>query len=601
MKKKLFLSILALFMFSVCLIRVNAAEPLFSVGWELEPATPKMGSNGNIILPDADKTYGTVGGMFDFSPVKFLDTAGNEVAGDEYLEKIIVGGLGTITDNNSAKKQSGESNEQYVNRLLTNYFTGYCLDKNLKYPEYGLFNSYAYADGVKADGSYNADVADPVKFRAAIVQAAVINDPAFTNIANKLLDEFNGDLTGLQMIPTDQNNAGYEAESIPAGNIDSFGPNFMGDTQAPEIKIGISYIGFYKMGGSKQVYFAASEATHNDLENSYPDASVYYLTGSAYSGDYYPLKTNLAELAFQKYKKSDAGNKHNHALWIVENSFPTLDVDTTLSLAGVNKADFDAKIKSLYSEANDNNIAQYEKMIMFGIVQYAVWQVEGAKVDGHKLAPTMTSAATATDPFDILYRYLTQAEVPSNYDRPTAYSNKITVTKPDSKKALTNKVDPAGKYDFYGPYKATYSALVEDGTKISYTIKNNKNNDFKIVDSNFKDIKELGKDQQFYIAVNNKLTKGTVNIDLTVKNVTTFKPEGNRGKIFSPVLGMSQNVLVGGRVTQTDITGSFSQDIFKNVETGIQNIALLLMVTLVAFAVGYFVLSYKQKPVQLQK
>ena len=89
--------------------------------------------------------------------------------------------------------------------------------------------------------------------------------------------------------------------------------------------------------------------------------------------------------------------------------------------------------------------------------------------------------------------------------------------------------------------------------------------------------------------------------DLTVKNVTTFKPEGNRGKIFSPVLGMSQNVLVGGRVTQTDITGSFSQDIFKNVETGIQNIALLLMVTLVAFAVGYFVLSYKQKPVQLQK
>lgn len=599
MKKKLFLSILALFMFSVCLIRVNAAEPLFSVGWELEPATPKMGSNGNIILPDADKTYGTVTDYFNFSPVKFLDTSGNEVSGDAYLNKIIVGELGTITGNNSAKKQSGESNEQYVNRLLTNYFTGYCLDKNLKYPEYGLFNSHAYADGVEADGSYNALVADVANFRGEIVKAAVINDPTFTNIANKLLDEFNGDLTGLQMIHSDQQIAGYIADSIPTGHIDEFGPYFMGDTQSPDIKIGISYIGFNI--GEKKVFFASNEETHDDLENSYPDASVYYLTGSAYSEEFYPLKTNLPELAFQKYKKSDAGNKHNHALWIVENSFPTLDVDTTLSLAGVNKADFDAKIKSLYSEANDNNIAKYEKMIMFGIVQYAVWQVEGAKVDGHKLAPTMTSAATATDPFDILYRYLTQAEVPSNYDRPTAYSNKITVTKPDSKKALTNKVDPAGKYDFYGPYKATYSALVEDGTKISYTIKNNKNNDFKIVDSNFKDIKELGKDQQFYIAVNNKLTKGTVNIDLTVKNVTTFKPEGNRGKIFSPVLGMSQNVLVGGRVTQTDITGSFSQDIFKNVETGIQNIALLLMVTLVAFAVGYFVLSYKQKPVQLQK
>ena len=599
MKKKLFLSILTLFMFSVCLIRVNAAEPLFSVGWELEPATPKLDNKGNLILPADDKTYGTTAAEFDFSAVKFLDTSGNVVSGDQWLQKIIIGELGTITGNASAKKQSGETNEQYVNRLLNNYFTGYCLDKSKMYPQYGLFNNNAYADGVKADGSYNADVEDPIKFRGAIIRAAVMNDPVFENIATKLLEEFNGDISGIQMISDD----GYEAESIPAGNIDNFGPNFMGDTSAPEIKIGISYIGFKKLlDDTKQVYFVTNNATRDYITGAHPGASVYYLTGEQYSSDYYPLKTNLSELAFQKYKKSTAGKNYVHALWIVENSFPTLDVDTTLSLAGVNKADFDAKIKSLFpasATANAEQFAQYEKMVMFGIVQYAVWQSVGTKIDGHELAPTMTTDAVATDPFDMLYRYLTQAKVPANYDKPTAYSNKITVIKP--KNALTNKVDPAGKYDFYGPYKATYSALVEEGTKIQFTIRDNKNNDYKIVDSNFKDIKELGKDQQFYIAVNNKLTKGTVNVDLTVKNVTTFKPEGNRGKIFSPVVGVSQNVLVGGRTTQVDINGSFSQNIFKNVETGIQNIALLLMVTLVAFAVGYFVLSYKQKPVQLQK
>ena len=53
----------------------------------------------------------------------------------------------------------------------------------------------------------------------------------------------------------------------------------------------------------------------------------------------------------------------------------------------------------------------------------------------------------------------------------------------------------------------------------------------------------------------------------------------------------------GGKVTSETIQGEFK--VITNAKTGVENVAMLLMVTLVAFTLGYLVLSYKNKPIQL--
>ena len=53
----------------------------------------------------------------------------------------------------------------------------------------------------------------------------------------------------------------------------------------------------------------------------------------------------------------------------------------------------------------------------------------------------------------------------------------------------------------------------------------------------------------------------------------------------------------GGSIETSDINTSF--DIVINAKTGVEDVAVLLMVTLVAFSLGYLVLSYKTKPVEL--
>ena len=194
MKKKVFLSIFALFVFCVCLIRVNAAnEPLFSVGWDVVSKAPQLDSNNNLILPDDSLAYGTISQGFDFSKVVFADNSGNDLPGKGSLEKIIIGEIrkNNITNNQSAKKQSGETNEQYVTRLLNNYFTAYCLDEGKKYPTYGLFNSrglFGYSHAVNSDGTFADDTSGALL--SSIALAAIMNDSNFSSMVNDIVSTF---------------------------------------------------------------------------------------------------------------------------------------------------------------------------------------------------------------------------------------------------------------------------------------------------------------------------------------------------------------------------------------------------------------------------
>ena len=619
MKKKLFLCIVALFVFSVFLIRINADTTqypaLFQLGWDIPAKAPKLSGN-SLVLPSSDLAYGTVTEEFDFSKVKFAKNGGGTIEGKEDLRKIIIGELqkSAITGNTAAKKASGETNEQYVNRLLKDYFTAYCLDESLKYPVYGLFNSggfvntdynlasgYSYA--VNADGTYNSTLAHqyPLALQSVIALSAIMNDSSFESLRTDLKSESSG-YSNFNVVTED----GIYVEEI-SGDIDQYYTDIM-STGTSNVKLGIMFIGFeFNMptgGGSttKQVFYVSNDDVKTDIQTSHPDATVKYILGHAHSEDLVPLKSasdgtlNLKELAFQKFNSTTdttALNNKDHALWIVENSYPTLTINQALTKAGVTVDTFKSQVKSLYG-ISDSEVDKYTEMVVYGIVQYAIWNVTGYGVGGNELGDSITTGGTELNK---LYQYLiNSSNVPANYGSAGTYSQSIKITKPEEGKEVYKTTT---NYDYYGPYKATYTALVEEGNKIQYTISNNNSNEFKIVNASFSEISEITKGSVFYIQVPHNKAFTDVNVNLSVSGITTFKPTSSRGRVYSPVSGMSQNALIAGRASQVSIAGDFN--INGNPETGVQNIALLLMVTLVAFTLGYLVLSYKQKPIQLQR
>jgi len=598
--KKLFLSIFTLFLCSVFLVRVNADvtqyPPLFNVDYnDVDAKAPTT-------LPDEDKVYATMSGTFDLSKVIFTDSSGNNLPGKTDLEKIIIGSLNRsqITGNNDAKKS--------LDVLLQNWFTAYCLDANKKYPVFGLFNSGGYYDdednigsgyshAVKADGTYN-DLSDPVALQQAIAMAAISNDPTFSAMLE--------DLT--QIIPATYIQMPEESvEIVPLDDsqtIEDFYTYFMGQTNT-KVAVGLRFIGFSNARNlSQEVYYAADSATYNDLVANHPDATVKYINGSAASG---PIPLNditnntgtLADYAFQKYASTTSITSlpnYNHALWIVENSYPTLDVDDALSKAGVNVTTYENQIKTLYS-LNDSQVSTYKKSVTYGIVQYAIWKVTGHQVDGETLGNKMANSTTSQSELNKLYTYLIdESRDYDGYADNRTFSKNITFTRPSGDDELHETTNSAF---IYGPYSATYNAIVDSTAGITYNITSANSDDVKIVDSNKRELSSLAKDQQFYIMVPKDTPIGNVTIEFALSNVVTFSPATDRGRIYYPISSMSQNALIGGKTSLTTINGDLS--VVTNAKTGVQNIALLLMVTLVAFTLGYLALSYKQKPIDLQQ
>ena len=631
MKRKLFLGIVGLFVFAVCLIRVNAAgEPLFDIGWQIQAATPEL-VDGKIKLPAANNTYATITNSFDFSKVVFASSDG-PLAGKSYLEKIIIGDLDKtkITGNASAfPNPATETDSDRLSRLFKTWFTAYCLNPEKKYPSIGLFNSdgaRGYSQFVDASGNYVPDGADPEYLMKAIVLASIVNDSRFSNIMAKLNERFNNDLSLVEVV----HDAGLSFWPVTEGKTpEEFASYFMGESNE-EVALGLKYIGFAEYPTeTRKVFFVTNDDAKAEVLANHSGAEVYYITGSAYSNpscptdpsvdcearDYYPLTGKIADLAFQKYTQTtNTSGVTNYArvLWIVENSYPTLTLDTALSKAGVTVDKFNAQVKALYTGTtgySDAKLNEYKEMVVYGIVQYAIWQASNETVGGSKLGACILSdgATKCTDEANTsetanrselnkLYTYLINTAVPNGYTNSSNFGNKLIINAPEKGKELTN-IKSEG-YDVYGPFRPNYNALNEGGEKIQFTIENNDKKEVKIVDADLKELTELEKNKDFYIMVSNKTELKNIKINLTLSGITTFSPSGNRGTIFNPVAAMSQNAIVGGRTSTMNLTATINMDLVNNPKTGIQNVAMLLLVTLIAFTLGYIVLTYKEKPIK---
>ena len=598
MKKKILLSITMLFVLFVALVNVNAAQT------RLLPLENTLKAKAPGTIPANNSSVkATVSEVFDFSKVKVKAADGTEIPGMEALRKIVIGQL--KSGEPSALPTYDASNptapETYLNTYFgNNWFTAYCLDSSVGYPDIGAFTSPIFYESFSND-SYSDVIRE-------IVRAAIWNKPGFESLHNKAKSEY-GDYYSLETV--------YFAEGEYDGERDimkdAIAQSIINDLKAGnEVTIKVSAIRLDD-GLTNYTYYVASDAVATALSITNPG----YIT-SDHTKDYVEVKVKLSDVAFDNYIAKDNVPITNfeHALWIVEHSYPTLSIKDALELAGVDETKLDTQIRTLYaseigtgegSEAKFNTI---KENLVFGTVQYAIWYSVGSDVpytdreagvaSDKKLGNQMVTKV-GTEDFELnkLYSYLVQDRSEYNgYSNAGYYSNKITITAPAKELAETTK----DGY-IYGPFKASYTAVVESGNKMEIEITNTDKTGITFLDAEKKEITDMKLDnnQMYYIKVSNKANIGNVNYRLKLSGIQTFTPSSNRGRVYYSEQGIPtvQNAMSGGKMTTASIQGEFS--LVTNAKTGVENIALLLMVTLVAFTLGYVVLSYKTKPIQLNQ
>ena len=574
MRKKLLFSVLALFVFSVFTISVNAAgATVLSIPYLTESKAPTK------VPKDGAKRRVTLTETFDFSPVEFETADGGSLSGGDEMQKIIVFNADPLTElvmtNEGKPGILDTASFGDPEKLFKDWYTAYCLDASKQYPMYGLYNnvdittygtafntfktayqaygaavqayqgeqSTANLEAMNAAGTAADMAAYPILNR--MVRAAFVNNPDMQTY-----------IGGKQIVELDSNNGnGTPYYTIGGGKT------------AKEIVYGISTnpteditvtVGTIKVSNS-----LAEPATSVDVNKD--------ITFTAIDG------------TFDKYLVTDdVASKYASALWILEHSYPTLTLQRSFDLANVDADALKAEVSTLSGVTDEAALAKTVEGYVYATIQYAVWKTVGAEVDGKVLGPSIKNATE----LDKLYRYLTKDDH-SNYGKNTDVSTKVSISGDTEKYKKTND-----GYKF-GPFTASYKAI--DGGDITLSLADGIE-DVKITNGNGTEIDRVPSGGEFYIESSKTAKIGSIKVNARAE-ITTFDPLSNRAKIYNPVFGAYQNAITGGVYAEKVINGSV--DVLVNAKTGVENAAVLLMVTLVAFSLGYLVLSYKGKPVEL--
>lgn len=566
MKKKILLSVLALFVFAVFVIGVNAQSSTMGINSSVTAKTPEN-------VPAAGSTmHGTVTESFslgtgkDFSKIVFDTAAGGTENGETNLKKIIVGKINLASVGDAPTK---EGDAAKLNAAFTNWFTAYCLDGSLKYPDIAIhsnenyFNDFvAYQTAVGANNQ--ADIAtNAVKMLNDIVRAAVLNDPSaqskITGVDNYLdsimINYADGDFTLVDK----------EIATALADLKDST------KTLAQrQFKVNVNKITFYNF---KTDPVSKKEITFTDYTLTVSPQNIVL--------DAYTVsdKTNTSKTSTENYTK---------ALWIIEHTYPSLSLRDALAAANVDLDELKADIATLYELTDATDINTATENVVYGVIQYAIWSVTGTSSTG----ATYTGVHN-NEKLDTFFKYLVDSNrvIPSDYATGMSFTNEIDVVTPPEGKELLKKTDTVYTY---GPYSASYDAL--DGENMSVTVVTEDADGVKIVDADGNVVTEVEPFQEFFIQMPKKAKLGNVSVKLET-NITKFVPDGLRGRIYQPVFTYGQNVMSGGSTETEKIDTQF--DLVINAKTGVENVAVLLMVTLIAFSLGYLVITFKNKPVEL--
>ncbi len=529
MKKKLTLSLLTFFVFSVLTLNVNAT--LLEIPIDTDAQAP-------VDIPkENSQLYAALTEKFDFSKIKFtVDGNDNEyIAGHTNMQKIIL-------------TESFDTTKSGLAVLGDKWFTAYCLDGDLKYPQYGYFNSAAAVAAEALDSGKTEE--DKLKI---YILAALLNNSGLYDALEKA--------------------KGYSVDPVVDYTI-SGGKD--AKTTLEDLRAG------------KEITIDVQKVTYHDLRGGQLEIPAKDLAKSDVST--YTLKFKLEDAVLDKYTTTKMNDRtYDHALWILEHSYPTMPLNTSLDYAGVDSVKLKEELKTLDKSINDGNIDGYLKNYVYSTIQYSIWKVyDGINNDGKKLGNTLVGS----EELNKLYQFLIKDREEYNGYSTLNFTNKLNLEQPASGKEIFKETDSAYTY---GPYKASYDVL--SGGNVELTITNANKDGIKIVDENGTVINQIEPNKPFYIECNKKEKIANVSIKLTLKGASAFEPATNRGRIYYALYPLAQNVMSGGKIVNLDLEKSF--DLVYNPKTGVENVAVLLLITLVAFSLAYLVLSYKSKSVEL--
>ena len=307
------------------------------------------------------------------------------------------------------------------------------------------------------------------------------------------------------------------------------------------------------------------------------------------------IDVTLEKSLYEKYKVEQANTTnvkgYEEAMWIISNTYPMTSIENMLSkIEGVTLDGIKNDIKTLEGTVSDDLIDKY----IYSIVQYAVWHVTESKdTDGKTISTELSAVDSSKSVTNLakLYSYLiTEGKKHDIYNPGTI---KINVNKPEKPiEKETNTDITSGKYSF-----STDSSLVKS---MVVTIENNEDGKVKLLDSNMKEMTlvngsyELTSGEEFTISVPRKSNITKVTINAYAKGEIYDKSSARK---YSPYLVLNQSFITGRMTTEIDASATLSVDI--GPATGVENVAILLVVTLVSFSIGYLVLGYKNKPVEI--
>ena len=494
------------------------------------------------------KLYATVQDVFDFSKIKFKN-GNEEISGYDSMRKIV------FSEGFEFDDQSG------IFGVKDDWFTAYCLDGRLKYPENGFYFSQITG---------NTDVDSVVE---DMIKTALLNQSNSSQAMYDLLKQARGSL-GLEVLyKKPQKSDGTEMTN------DELGTQMLSSSETPiEIEIeGLVIV--------------------DSIANTIPITAEELNNAAGTTGTTFKISVSSSvedsNIIFNRYTTNslDTTLNYNRALWMIEHSYPTLSLEDSLTAAGADYDNLKNEISVLHATETDEEITKLIENYVYSTVQYAIWKVnDGVDYNGK----TLGNELVGSEELNKLYKYLIEDKGNTFYATygNSTYTEELSLVKPNTKKEIYEETNDIYKY---GPYKVN-GGFLETG-KIYLSVKDSDKNGVKLVDKEGNTISELNSGEEFYVLTNKKSKIANVTIEASAPDAKIFTPTGNRGRIYYANSVITQNVITGGKIETKAVNANF--ELLFNPSTGVENVGMLFIVTLIAFTIGYLVLNHKNQPVEL--
>lgn len=498
-------------------------------------------------IPEAGaKLYATVQTKFDFSKIKFSNGE-EELPGYDSMRKIVF--------SNGFEFDNGKFG------VKDDWFTAYCLDGRLKYPENGYYFK-------QVTGASDAEVIAQDMVRTALLNQSNSSEKMYNLLKQARYTE--GIVVSYKKPNKDSGDEMTEEEFAAAMLASS--------TKTMEVEIeGVTIV---KLDGN-HIVISATELN----EAAGKTGETFKINVSSSVQD--------SNIIFNRYETStlDKTVNYNRALWVMEHSYPTLDLNDSLQIAGADYDKLKTEIKTLHTDSSNEELEKLVENYVYSTVQYAIWKInDGIDYSGKTLGNTLIGS----EELNKLYQYLINDKGNKYYENYASnnYTEKLSIVKPQSKKEIYEETTEIYKY---GPYKIE-GDFVDTG-KIKLSVKNAEKNGVKLVDRDGNEVTEVYSGDEFFVLTNKKSKIANVTVEASADEAKGFASSDVRGRIYYANSVITQNVVTGGKLENKATAQNF--ELLFNPSTGVENVGILFVITMIAFAIGYFVLNYKNQPVEL--